>query len=120
GTDPEQVTALISADGETFASYEYDVAGNRTYQCEGVIRTADTGRAGSRVPAVCIGESLEMVYDGKDQLRRVIKKVNGARQGSEEYWYDGSNQRVATVARDKSRNKTRLIWWLDDAEAHYD
>jgi len=120
GADPEEVTALTKADGTTFASYEHDASGNRTYQCEGTIRASTTGNAGSRRPAICVGESLDMIYDGKDQLRRVIRKTGGAIAGSEEYWYDGGKQRVATVARDRSRNKTRLVWWLDDTEAHFD
>ncbi len=120
GVDPDRISALMKADGTTFASYEYDAAGNRTYQCQGVIRTATTGRAGSRVPAVCVGESLEMVYDGKDQLRRVSKKVNGSDRGGEEFWYNGFNQRIATVKRDKNARTTGMIWWLDDTEAHYD
>jgi RHS repeat-associated protein len=43
-----------------------------------------------------------------------------ANRGGEEFWYDGSNQRVATVKLDKHARKTGMIWWLDDAEAHYD
>ncbi len=120
GVDPEQLTSLLKPDGSAFASYEYDAAGNQTYRCEGVIRAATTGNAGSRKPAVCVGESLDMIYDGKDQLRRVVKRAGGARRDDEEYWYDSAGARVATVKHDSAPKKTELLWWLDDTEAHYD
>src|SRR3954469_24962808 len=72
GADPEQVTALTNVvDAQTYANYSYDAAGNQ------IART---------YPAS--GESWEYVYDGKDQLRRATRKLNGVVKGSEEYWYD--------------------------------
>ena len=104
GVDPEQVTALTRvSDGSTYASYTYDDAGNQTSRTD---------------PAT--GESFHYVYDGKDQLRRATKQLNGATQGSEEYWYDGDGQRVAVVRRDATGNQTELIWFIGDVQAHYD
>src|SRR5262245_20771861 len=63
--DPEQVTALVNADSSTFARYEYDKAGNQLRRClDG-----------------CTGDAIELVYDGKDQLRGA-SRIQG---GSEEY-----------------------------------
>ena len=108
--DPERVTALTNfGGGTTYAGYAYDAAGNMTQRCTG----------GSGVPS-CAGESTEYVYDGKDQLRRATKKLNGVVEGSEEYWYDGDGQRIAVVKRDAAATKTELIWFIGDAEAHYD
>ncbi|MDQ3580148.1 MAG: hypothetical protein M3495_00275 [Pseudomonadota bacterium] len=113
GTDPEQVTALINASGANaglpFASYTYDKAGNQTSRCFGTPTTP-----------TCAGESIAYVYDGKDQLRRATKKLNGVVQGSEEYWYDVDGNRIAVVKRDKLGNKTELISFIRDVEAHYD
>jgi RHS repeat-associated protein len=120
GTDPEQLTALRQPDGSTFASYEYDAAGNQTYRCEGVIRPTPGGNAGSQKNATCVGESLYLVYDGSDRLRRVIKYNGAARGNDEEYWYDNAGTRVATITHDGAKKKTELIWWLGDTEAHYD
>lgn len=107
GADPEQVTGLVNAgNGTTFASYTYDASGNQTARCYG------------RLP--CTGESTEYVYDGADRLRRATKKQNGVTLASEEYFYNGSEARLATVKRDASGTKTELIWWLHDTEAHYD
>jgi RHS repeat-associated protein len=104
GTDPEQVTGLKNvSNGATFASYSYDLAGNQT----------------SRTYAN--GDRWDYLYDGKDQLRRVTKK-NAANvvQGIEEFWYDGNGQRIAIVKRDSAGNKTELIWFIRDTEAHYE
>ncbi|MBA2538278.1 MAG: hypothetical protein H0V17_01475, partial [Deltaproteobacteria bacterium] len=80
--DPERVTALIDiANAQPYASYQYDEAGNQVSRCYG----ADV--------SPCIGESVDFVYDGNDQLRRATKKTNGAVVGSEEYWYDGDGAR---------------------------
>ena len=107
--DPERVTALLLAGGSTrFASYQYDEAGNMTSRCYGA----------SAAP--CVGESVEFLYDGKDQLRRATKKLNGVVQGSEEYWYDHEGSRVAIVKRDASGTKTETIVFRGDVEAHYD
>jgi RHS repeat-associated protein len=99
--DRERVTGLTNADGSTFASYTYDAAGNQTN------RTVSTG-------------SNDYVYDAKNQLRRATKKEAGAVTGSEEYWYDGNGARMAVVKRDATGAKTELVWFLGDAEAHYD
>lgn len=108
--DPERLTALTNvSDGSTYAGYSYDAVGNVTKRCYG----------GSGVPA-CSGESVEFVYDGKDQLRRATKKLNGVVQGSEEYWYDGNGQRFAIVKRDAVGTKTEMIWFIGGTEAHYD
>ncbi len=110
GTDPEQVTALTTVGtGTTYASYLYDDAGNQTLRCTGAI-----------VQGVCSGDSLEYLYDGKDQLRRATKKTSGVVQGSEEYWYDDDGQRVAIVRRDALGAKTELVWFVDEVEAHLD
>ncbi len=104
GTDPEQVTALTNVgNGQTYASYTYDAAGNqltRTY------------------PST--NEAWDYLYDGKDQLRRATRKRNGVVQGSEEYWYDNEGQRIAVVKRNAAGAKTELIWFIGDTQAHYD
>jgi RHS repeat-associated protein len=103
GADMEEVTALLNGDGSTFASYTYDDAGNqltRTY------------------PGT--GESWVYVYDGKNQLRRVTKALNGAITGTEEYWYDERGNRTNTVKRDGAGNISEMIWWAGGVEAHYD
>lgn len=108
--DPERLTALTNVgNGTIYAGYSYDEAGNTTRRCYG----------GSGVPT-CAGELIEFVYDGKDQLRRATKKLNGVAQGSEEYWYGNSGQRVAVVKRDAAGTKTEMIWFIGDTEAHYD
>ncbi|MGE0400908.1 MAG: toxin TcdB middle/N-terminal domain-containing protein [Kofleriaceae bacterium] len=102
GADPEQVTSLSASGGVNYASYTYDLAGNqltRSYKS----------------PA----ELFEYTYDGKDQLRRVVRKVSGVVTGSEEYWYDAGGQRFAVVKRDAAGAKTELIWFLGDVQAHY-
>jgi RHS repeat-associated protein len=111
--DPEQVTALVHASGPqigtNFASYTYDAAGNQTSRCY----SADT-----RPP--CPGEAMEYVYDGKDQLRRATKMVNGIVTGSEVYWYDHDGQRIAVLKRDANGDPTELVWFNKDVQAHYD
>jgi RHS repeat-associated protein len=107
--DPEQLTKLVDVDnGSTYATFTYDAAGNQRTRC-----------LGPNTPT-CTAELLEYVYDGKDQLRRVTKKNAGAVQGSEEYWYNGSGSRVAIVRRDAAGNKTELITFTGETEAHYD
>ena len=103
GTDPEQVTALTNvSNGQTYASYTYDAAGNQ------LTRTYPSTK-----------ESWDYVYDGKDQLRRATKKVNGVVQSSEEYWYDNDGQRIAVVKRNAAGAKTEMIWFIGDTQAHY-
>lgn len=110
GTDPEEVTSLTNGSGsDPYAVYTYDDEGNQTSRCYG-----------GTTNGVCTGESVEYLYDGKDQLRRATKKSSGVVQGSEEYWYDEKGNRVATLKRDGSGNKTELIWFIGHAEAHYD
>lgn len=110
GTDPEQVTALTNVSGgQPFATYTYDAAGNQKTRCYGAVTTP-----------TCTRELTEYVYDGRDQLRRATKKLNGVVQGSEEYWYDNDGQRIAIVKRDPAGNKTELIGFNHDTEAHYD
>jgi RHS repeat-associated protein len=109
GTDPEQVTALTNVvGGERFATYTYDATGNQSVRCYGVV----TG-------PTCAGESMAYVYDGKDQLRRATRKLNNVVQGSEEYWYDGTGQRIAVVKRNATGAKTEMIWFIGDVQAHY-
>jgi RHS repeat-associated protein len=104
GGDPEEVTGLKNfSDGSYLATYVYDAAGNqltRTY------------------PAT--GESYEYTYDGKDQLRRVVRKIAGVVKASEEYWYDNAGNRTQVLRRDASGQKIELIWFIGDVEAHYD
>lgn len=108
--DPERLTSLTNvSDGSVYASYTYDEAGNLTHRCDG----------GATIPT-CSGQSTELVYDGNDQLRRATKKIDGVVQGSEEYWYDHDGRRIAVVKRDAAGNKTELIWFIRDVEAHYD
>jgi RHS repeat-associated protein len=108
--DPERVTALTNvSDGERYATYAYDAAGNQTWKCSGAIYTP-----------ICQGESFDYLYDGKDQLRRATRKINSVVQGSEEYWYDGNGQRILIVKRDATGVKTELVWFIGDVEAHYD
>jgi RHS repeat-associated protein len=103
-TDPERLITLKKTNNQTYASYTYDDGGNqltRTY---------------SGNPTLL----WEYVYDGKNQLRRATKKSNNVVQGSEEYWYDQSGKRTLLVKRDAVGNKTELIWFIEDTEAHYD
>ncbi|MBX3159707.1 MAG: hypothetical protein KF773_27300 [Deltaproteobacteria bacterium] len=110
GTDPEQVTALhVTGSSTPFATYTFDDAGNQTSRCYGTVTTP-----------TCAGELLEFVYDGKDQLRRATRKVNGVITGSEEYWYQSEGQRIAIVRRDSAGLKTEMVWFIGDTEAHYD
>ncbi|MGE0402087.1 MAG: RHS repeat-associated core domain-containing protein [Kofleriaceae bacterium] len=103
GTDPEQVTALTNvSNGSTYATYTYDDAGNQTTRA---------------YPAT--NELFEYTYDGQDQLRRVVRKVSGVVQGSEEYWYGMDGNRTQVLKRDAAGNKTELIWFIEDVEAHY-
>lgn len=102
-SDPEQVVALKKMGTTTnLASYAYDLAGNQT--------TRDY---------VDTNEHWDYVYDGKNQLRRATKKVNGVVSGSEEYWYDQAGDRMLVVKRDGAGNKTELVWFIGDTEAHY-
>jgi RHS repeat-associated protein len=87
----------------TYASYTYDLAGNQTTRS---------------YPGT--GEAWDYVYDGKNQLRRVTRKLNGNVTGSEEYWYDGDGEREIIVKRDANGAKTEMIWFIGDTEAHYD
>ena len=113
GVDPEQVTALINATARIRAcrspATSLRHAGNQTARCLGTVTTP-----------TCTGESTDYVYDGKDQLRRATKKLNGAVQGSEEYWYDVDGNRLAVVKRDGAGTKTELVSFIRDVEAHYD
>jgi RHS repeat-associated protein len=73
--------------------------------------------------ASCTGagmEKLEYVYDGKDQLRRVTRKLAGVVTGSEEYWYGMAGNRVSILKRDAAGTKTEMIWFIGDTQAHYD
>ena len=119
GTDPEQVTALTDvSSGATYASFTYDAAGNMTAKC-----------TGGEVSACNLSgmEKLEYTYDGKDQLRRVVRKLGmGSEEfplqslaGSEEYWYGPSGDRVAIVKKNGFGTKTELIWFIGDTQAHY-
>ena len=106
--DPERVTALINTSNSSrFATYQYDAAGNQTSRCYGATSSP------------CTGESVDFLYDGKDQLRRATKKFNGVVQGSEEYWYDQDGARVAIVRRGANGVKTETVSFLGDTEAHY-
>src|SRR5512143_981471 len=91
-------------------SYQCDLAGNQTIRCTGTL----TGSS-------CSGESISFVYDGKNQLRRATKRdASSAVVGSEEYWYDHAGNRNQLVKRDAAGNKTEMIWFIGDTEAHYD
>lgn len=102
GTDPEEVTSLTQS-GTNFATYTYDLDGNQTSRT---------------YPAT--GETWNFTYDGKNQLRRVVKLLNNVPQGTEEYWYDGDGARAAIVKRDSVGTKSELITFLRDVESHYD
>jgi hypothetical protein len=80
------------SNGSLYASYAYDEAGNQTARCYGATASP------------CSGESLDYVYDGKNQLRRATKKVAGVVQGSEEYWYDADGKRFAIVKRSRNQD----------------
>jgi RHS repeat-associated protein len=102
-TDPERLLRLRKNPGTTnLAEYTYDAAGNQLTRYY-----PDTG------------ELWEYVYDGKNQLRRVVKKLNGTVQGSEEYWYDEKNARYLVVKRNNGGTKTGATWFIEDTEAHY-
>jgi RHS repeat-associated protein len=104
GVDPEQVTALTNvSDGQPYATYTYDARGNQLTKSEPSTNT-----------------TWEYLYDGKDQLRRVTKKVGGTSVGIEEYWYDFRGQRNIVLKRDGAGNKTEYIWFVGPVEAHYD
>lgn len=103
GDDPEQVTALLyKGTSLPFATYSYDSAGN---QAERLLLEED--------------DQLYYTYDGNNQLRRVVRKHKGAHVGSEEYWYL-NGQRSHVLKRDKDGDKTGLVWFIGDVEAHYD
>ena len=103
GPDPEQVTSLTNVSGgATLESYTYDLSGNQLMRTE---------------PATNL--SWTYLYDGKDQLRRATKKLNGATVGSEEYWYDANAQRTQLVKRDAANVVTELVWFSGETEAHY-
>ena len=106
GADPEQVTALTKASnpgqGQTYASYTYDAAGNQLTRS---------------YPAS--NELWEYVYDGKDQLRRATRNLSGAVTGSEEYRYNGAGQRIAVVKKSAAGAITEMIWFIGDTQAHY-
>jgi len=93
--------------GKTYSYFvvAYDAAGNQLSHCYG-----------NSTPCT---EEMDYVYDGKDQLRRATKKLAGVVQGSEEYWYDGSNQRLATVKRDQLEGRGES-WPAEDEEAFKD
>jgi RHS repeat-associated protein len=111
-SDPEQVTALTNVTGgATYASFSYDAAGNMTAKCANGALASCTG-AGK--------ERFDFVYDGKDQLRRVTRRLANAVTGSEEYWYDGNGARVAIVKKNLSGAKTEMVWFTGDTQAHYD
>lgn len=102
GIDPEQVTKLKKTNNATYASYAYDAPGNRTS-----LDYPDTK------------ERWDYTYDGRNQLRRVTKKLNNVVQGSEEYWYDEKGAREIVLKRNASGAKTEMIWFIGDTEAHY-
>jgi RHS repeat-associated protein len=101
-SDPEQLTSLKKSNNKDYAAYTYDLAGNQ------ITRDYPDTK-----------ERWDYVYDGKNQLRRVTKKVNGAVSGSEEYWYDSDGNRNLVVKRNASGAKTEMIWFIGDVEAHY-
>ena len=108
--DPEQVTSLTNvANGQPYATYTYDLPGNQSSRCYGAVTTP-----------TCTGEKTLYVYDGKNQLRRATKQINGVPQGSEEYWYDGEGRRMLVLRRDSASTKTELVWFIGEVEAHYD
>jgi RHS repeat-associated protein len=91
GVDPEAVSRLRNAsDGTSFASYQYDTAGNlasRSYAS----------------PA----QTWTFAYDGDDQLRRA--SLSGG--GREEYYYDHNGSRVGIVKRDASNAVTEVRYF---------
>jgi RHS repeat-associated protein len=103
-SNDEQVTALKKVGGgnKNLATYTYDPIGNQLSR-----------------DYVDSKERWDYVYDGKNQLRRATKKLNGAVQGSEEYWYDGGNQRVAVLRKNQSGQKLELITFTGEVQAHY-
>jgi len=108
GSDPEQLTTLKTTSGnKTWASYTYDLAGNQ------LSRDYPSNPHPSN-------EHWDYVYDGKNQLRRVTKKVNNVVQSSEEYWYDYKNTRTLIVTRNAGGTKTGARWFIEDTEAEYD
>jgi hypothetical protein len=108
GADAEQVTALtLVSTGARFATFTYDDAGNMLTRCMGATYTP-----------TCTGELLAYTYDGKDQLRRVVRKVNNAVTGSEEYWYDADGNRTHVRKLDAAGATTELVWYLDETEHH--
>jgi RHS repeat-associated protein len=107
--DPERVTALVDATTQLpYATYQYDAAGNQTSRCYGA------------TVSPCAGESMEFVYDGKDQLRRATKKQAGVVVGSEEYWYDDTGQRITVLKRDANGTKSGRVQFLGEMEVHFD
>jgi RHS repeat-associated protein len=50
----------------------------------------------------------------------VTRKLNGAVQGSEEYWYDEKNARYLVVKKNATGTKTGATWFIEESEAHYD
>ncbi len=108
GTDAEQVTALTNVSGGArFATFTYDDAGNMLTRCMGATFTP-----------TCTGELISYLYDGKDQLRRAIRKFNNAVTGSEEYWYDSDGNRTHVRKLNAAGASTELVWYLNEAEHH--
>ncbi|MFT3697710.1 MAG: RHS repeat-associated core domain-containing protein [Kofleriaceae bacterium] len=111
GSDPQQITSLTNVTGGATAwAFAYDATGNETMRCSGPITSGS-----------CTGsDETDYVYDGKDRLRRAIRKLSGVVQSSEEYWYDGNNKRNIVVKKNGAGAKTETIWFMNDVEAHYD
>lgn len=101
GQDPEQITALMTSNGP-FAEFTYDAAGNQSTRTNW-----------------STGESWQFSYDGKNQLRRAVKKQFGVTVASEDYFYDDANARQIIVKRDAFGAKTEMRWFIGDTEAHY-
>ncbi len=98
--DPEAVVALEQSGGGNFREYDYDSVGNMI----------------SRVAPSSTSETF--AYDGEDQLRRAV--MTGATDGSEEYFYDHSGQRIAVVTRDDQGVATKARVFLGDTQLEFD
>jgi RHS repeat-associated protein len=90
-SDPEAVSRLRNAtDGTSFATYQYDTAGNMT----------------SRTYAAPAA-TWSFVYDGDDQLRRATQSGVGV----EEYFYDHTGARIGIVKRNASNTVTEVRYF---------
>ncbi len=101
GVDREAVSALKSG-GTNWATYTY-------YQ--------DGGLKTRTYPAT--GETWTFLYDGDDQLKRVVKSVGASVTAKEDYLYTYDGARTVVVKRNASDAATEVRRFVGDQEAKF-